>query len=71
MALLDESLLFGAVSPGFKDKAKYMLAGKCCLLQMGADGIPREVMLDLDGSWPNNKHDYFLNYVGRYMTTAP
>ncbi|HTV10674.1 MAG TPA: carboxypeptidase-like regulatory domain-containing protein [Acidimicrobiales bacterium] len=63
--------LFDPNNPDFADKAKYMQAGKCCLLQVGPNGVPRAVMLDLKGSYFNNKNDFFLNYVGRELVPAP
>jgi len=70
--LNDGSYLFDAKNIAqFPDKSKYLMAGKCCLLQIGADGVPREVMLDLNGSSFTDKNDYYLNYVGREMVPAP
>jgi hypothetical protein len=65
------SLLFDPKDKSFQEKAKYMMADKCCLLQVGADGVPREVMLNLKGSEFDTKNNYFLNYVGRELVPAP
>ncbi|HTW06419.1 MAG TPA: hypothetical protein VME46_02860 [Acidimicrobiales bacterium] len=69
--LNDGSYIFDATSAKFTDKAKYMMADKCCLMQVGADGVPREVMLSLKGSSFTSKNDYFLNYVGRELLPSP
>ena len=69
--LNDDSILFDANRADFAEKAKYMGADKCCLLQVGADGVPRAVMLDLKGSWFTNKNDFYLNYIGRELVPAP
>jgi hypothetical protein len=66
----DGDILFDP-NKGFADKAKYMYADKCCLLQVGADGVPRAVMLDLKGSWFTSKNDFYLRYVGTELVPAP
>jgi hypothetical protein len=66
----DGDILFDP-NKGFSDKAKYMYADKCCLLQVGADGVPRAVMLDLKGSWFTSKNDFYLRYIGTELVPAP
>ena len=68
----DGSWIFDANdTQSFPLKAVNLKAGQCCLLQVGADGVPREVILNLQGSVFNTKNDYFLNYVGRELVPAP
>ncbi len=63
--------LFDPKSGGFDDKAKYLGADKCCLLQVDANGEARAVVLDLNGSQFEDKNDFFLDYVGRELVAAP
>lgn len=67
----DGTYLFDAKDERFAEKAQYMQAGKCCLMQVGVDGVARAVLLDLHGSIFNNKNDFFLNYLGRELLPAP
>ena len=69
--LNDGTFVFDAKDERFPEKARYMQAGKCCLMQVGADGVARAVLLKLDGSIFNNKNDFFLNYLGRELLPAP
>jgi hypothetical protein len=67
----DVTSMFDPTDPDFSDKAKYMQANECCVMQVGPDGKARAVRLDLQGSSFVDKNNYFLNYVGRYMAPAP
>jgi hypothetical protein len=67
----DVTSMFDPTDPDFSDKAKYMQANECCVMQVGPDGKARAVRLDLQGSSFVDKNNYFLNYVGRYMASAP
>jgi len=67
----DVTSMFDPTDPDFSDKAKYVQANECCVMQVGPDGQARAVRLDLQGSSFVDKNNYFLNYVGRYMAPAP
>jgi len=67
----DLTSMFDPNDPAFADKAKYLQAGKCCVMQVGPDGQARAVLLDLHGSTFVSKNDYHLNYVGGYLAAAP
>ena len=67
----DDTAIFDPTNPEFADKAKYMAAGKCCVMQVGPNGHANAVMLDLNGSYFTSKNDYYLNYVGGYKAAAP
>jgi hypothetical protein len=69
--LNDGTYVFDANDERFPEKAQYMQAGKCCRMQVGADGVARAVLLELQGSTFNNKNDFFLNYIGRELLPAP
>jgi hypothetical protein len=47
----DVTSMFDPTDPDFSDKAKYMQANECCVMQVGPDGKARAVHLDL-GSVP-------------------
>lgn len=63
----DATGLFDPSDPLFKDKARYMQANECCVMQVGRDGFAAAVELRLDGSWFIDKNNYHLNYVGGYL----
>lgn len=67
----DDTFVFDPINETFPDKAKYMQADKCCLMQVGPDGKARAVELKLTGSQFTSKNDYFLNYQGGYDAPAP
>jgi hypothetical protein len=67
----DTTSMFDPTDPAFADKAKYLQADKCCVMQVGPDGKARAVRLDLNGSTFASKNDYHLNYVGGYLNAAP
>jgi len=67
----DDTSIFDPTDPNFSDKAKYMQADKCCLMQVGPDGKARAVKFQLDGSQFVDKNDYYINYVGGYRAPAP
>lgn len=67
----DDTSLFDPNDPNFADKAKYMQADKCCLMQVGPDGKARAVKFQLDGSQFVDQNDYYINYVGGYRAPAP
>jgi len=69
--LNDGTIVFDANHPGFSDKAKYIQANQCCVMQVAPDGQARAVMLDLNGSTFVDKNNYHLNYVGGYLNAAP
>ncbi len=66
----DATGLFDPSDPLFKDKAKYMMANECCVMQVGPDGYAAAVELRLDGSWFIDKNNYHLNYVGGYLMST-
>jgi hypothetical protein len=67
----DDTFLFDPNDPNFADKAKYMQADKCCLMQIGPDGKARAVQFQLDGSQFVDQNNYYINYVGGYRAPAP